>query len=151
MRDGTGFPFDRWIGVVLLVAGAGLFYDTFFFRTFDWDPVGMAFWPRVLLAAMAATAVWHIVKGRVAADKAEPFSSRAFVVFGCGIVYVLLLDTIGFFVLTPVTLFIYSLWLRPVSVRAAASSVVVAIFGTGLVYAIFEFGLDVILPRGFLG
>ena len=151
MRDGAKIPFDRWIGVVLLVVGAGLFGDTFFFRTFDWDPVGMAFWPRVLLGAMGAIAVWHIVKGRVAADTVEPFMPRAFVVFGGGVVYVLLLDTIGFFLLTPVALFIYSLWLRPVSARAVVSSVVVAVFGTGVVYAIFEYGLDVILPRGILG
>ncbi len=151
MGGGAGVLFDRWVGVVLLVAGAALFGETFFFRTFDWDPVGMAFWPRVLLGMMAAVAIWHIVKGRVAADAAEPLTSRAFAVFGGGMVYVLLLDIVGFFILTPAALFLYSLWLRPLSARAAASSALAALFGTGLVYAIFEYGLDVILPRGILG
>ncbi|WP_316979848.1 tripartite tricarboxylate transporter TctB family protein [Shumkonia mesophila] len=151
MRDGSEIPIDRWVGVVLLVVAAGLFYDTFFFRTFNWDPVGMTFWPRVLLAAMAAIAIWHIVKGRVAAGAAERFTLRSFVVFGGGVVYVFLLDYLGFFIITPVALFIYSLWLRPMSARAVVSSVVVAVSGTGLVYAIFEYGMDVILPRGILG
>jgi hypothetical protein len=151
MRDGSDFPFDRWLGVALLAIGAGLFYDTFFFRTFDWDPVGMAFWPRVLLATMAMVAIWHIVKGRVGAEVAERFTPRAFVVFGGGVAYVFMLDYLGFFILTPAALFAYSLWLRPVSMRAIVSAGFVAVFGTGLVYAIFEYGMDVILPRGILG
>lgn len=150
MRDGSEIPFDRWVAVVLLVAGAGLFYDTFFFRTFDWDPVGMAFWPRMLLGGMAAVAVWHIVKGRVGVERAERFTPRAFVVFGGGLAYVFLLGYLGFFIVTPVALFAYSLWLRPLSARAVVSGAFVATVGTGLVYAIFEYGMDVILPRGFL-
>lgn len=151
MRDGSEFLFDRWLGIALLVIAAVLFYDTFFFRTFDWDPVGMAFWPRVLLGGMAAVAVWHIVKGRIGAERADRMTPRAFVVFGGGLVYVSLLDTLGFFIVTPLALFAYSLWLRPLSARAAVSAALVAATGTGLVYAIFEYGMEVILPRGFLG
>ena len=44
---------DRWLGIVLLAICAGLYHETFFFKTFDWDPVGMAFWPRVLLTVLA--------------------------------------------------------------------------------------------------
>jgi len=151
MPDGSNFPFDRCVGIVLLAASAGLLYDTFFFRTFDWDPVGMAFWPRVLLATLALVCVWLIVKGRIGSEAADRFTPRAFTVFAGGAVYVLLLGYLGFFVATPLVLFAYSCWLRPLSVRAVATSAVVAVLGTVLVYAIFEYGMEVILPRGTLG
>lgn len=151
MRDGSQMPFDRWLGIGLLVIGAVLFYDTFFFRTFNWDPLGMAFWPRVLLGALALVSVWHIWKGRIGNEEGERFTPRAFVVFGGGVLYVLGLDYLGFFVATPLVLFVYSLWLRPVSARAVVSSAAVAAVGTGLVYAIFEYGMEVILPRGIFG
>jgi hypothetical protein len=32
-----------------------------------------------------------------------------------------------------------------------ATSAAVAVVGTGVVYAIFEYGMEVILPRGLLG
>jgi putative tricarboxylic transport membrane protein len=151
MHNRANFPFDRCVGIVLLAASAGLFYDTFFFRTFDWDPVGMAFWPRVLLATLALVGVWLIVKGRIGSDAVERFTARSFVVFAGGVVYTFLLGYLGFFIATPLALFAYSCWLRPLSARALATGAVVALLGTGLVYAIFEYGMEVSLPRGLLG
>jgi hypothetical protein len=151
MPDGSNFPFDRCVGIALLAASAGLLYDTFFFRTFDWDPVGMAFWPRVLLATLALVCVWLIVKGRIGSEAAERFTSRSFTVFAGGVVYVFLLGYLGFFIATPLALFAYSCWLRPLSARTVATSAAVAVVGTGVVYAIFEYGMEVILPRGLLG
>ena len=140
---------DRWIGIVLIVLCGFLFYETFFFRTFDWDPVGMAFWPRVLLAVIAAVSVWHIIVGN-AGGTAEPLSRRAFVVFAGAMVYVALLETVGFLILTPIAIFAYSLWLRPLSGRAVLWGVVLAGVGTAALYFLFQEGMTVYLPAGFL-
>lgn len=144
------FAVDRWMGAVLLVIGALLFFETFSFKTFEWDPLGMAFWPRVLIGALAVISIWHIVVGNVGGAM-EPITRRAIaMLFGCfaylgGLVY------LGYFVMTPLMIFATGLWLRPFTTRAALFSAVNAVFGTALVYAIFELGMSVELPRGIWG
>jgi|GEM_PF-5020421 len=142
--------FDRWVGIFFLVVCAGLFYETFFFRTFDWDPVGMAFWPRVLLGVLAVVSVWHIVAGNAGGQPMEAFTRRAFVPFIGGMAYVLLLDPLGFFILTPIAILLYSLWLRPFSGKALLTAACLGIAGTAVIYLIFEFGMNIYLPRGIL-
>jgi len=144
------FAVDRWMGVALLVIGALMFRETFSFRTFDWDPLGMAFWPRLLIAALSIISAWHIVVGNVG-DAMEPITKRAITLFvGC-LAYLGGLAYLGYFIATPVMILVAGLWLRPFTARAAALSVVNAAFGSALVYLIFEFGMSVELPRGIWG
>ncbi len=146
----SGPPFDRWVGLVLLGVSGILLYETFFFRSFDWDPVGMAFWPRVLLAVLGAVSVWHVVAGRAGGGTMEPLSRRAFILFGGAMAYVAALPTVGFLILTPIAIFVYSLWLRPFSRRAVLGAALLAVVGTASIHALFLYGMSVYLPQGFL-
>ena len=141
---------DRWMGVVLLVIGALMLVETFSFKTFDWDPLGMAFWPRVLIVALAVISIWHIVVGNVGGAM-EPITRRAILLlFGC-FAYLGGLAYLGYFVMTPFMIFAAGLWLRPITARAAVFSAINAVFGTVLVYVVFELGMSVELPRGIWG
>lgn len=141
---------DRWLGVALLVLAAVMFVDTFFFKTFQWDPLGMAFWPRVLLGALVALVAYHIVVGNVG-DEMEPMTTRAFIQFGVCMVYLAGLTYLGFFISTPILVFGLGLWLRKPSWKAALLSALSAIICTAAIYLIFEYSMDVELPRGIWG
>lgn len=141
---------DRWLGVVLLVLGGVMFFETFFFKTFDWDPLGMAFWPRVLLGCLAVFVAIHIVKGNVG-DEMEPLSMQAVIQFGVCIAYLFGLMYLGFFIATPILVFGLGLRLREFSPRAVVLSAVAAASSTAIIYLIFEFGMSVELPRGIWG
>lgn len=139
---------DRWLGIFLLLIGGGLFWRTFYFRTFDWDTLGMAFWPRVLLAILALCSVAHIIKGNIGNDVSEPIQKRGIILFFGAISYVFLLDIVGFYLLTPIAACFYSIWLRPFNKHTVITAFILAVGGTFVAYLIFELGMGVYMPRG---
>lgn len=142
---------DRIVGLGILVVGAFLLYETFTFRVVTWEPLGMAFWPRVLLGCLAVIAVHLILRGSLDEGPFHRVESRAFVALAIGTVYVLLLDTIGYVLLTPPFLFVAALLLgRPVTSRKAVGYAFMAVVGTASMYLAFHGGLRVELPQGLL-
>ena len=141
---------DRWLGIAILVIGAFLYYETFFFHEVDWVPLGMAFWPRLLLGSLGVLSVYFIIRGSLDEGPYERLVPMAFaVLLGC-IGYVLLIDAVGWLLLTPVFLFALTVFLGDRSRRTFVHAAMSAAFGTIVVYFIFHYGLDVQLPEGLL-
>ena len=141
---------DRWLGIGIVVVVAYLWYETFFFHEVDWVPLGMAFWPRILLGGLGVLSLYFIVRGRLDKGPYGRLAPTAFAVLvGC-VGYVLLLEAVGWLVLTPLFIFFLTIFLSDRSRRSTIHAAVSAIVGTIIVYFIFHYGLDVQLPEGLL-
>ena len=150
-------PLRRWLGsqdrlvglIVLLVAGF-LFVETFNFKTVNWDPLGLPFWPRVLLALLAVVGVYLVIRGSLDQGPFQPLEWRAFVVLGGALAYVLAIDIVGYLIATPAYLILFHLALGGFSKRHLAEAVTMALIGTGLIYYVFQDMLYVQFPEGVL-
>ncbi len=145
---------DRTVGIGILVFGSILFWETFSFRILDWEPLGMAFWPRVLLGLFGLIGVYFVIRGNVDEEPAEKLDRGAFVALAFGVAYIVALEYVGFLLLTPVFLFVGVLLLRRSRVftrRTLTEAAIVAGLGTAIVYVAFQKALLVQLPEGLLG
>ena len=151
MRMAVKSP-DRYVGIGLLVVCAILFSDTFTFRKTQWELLSMAFWPRLLLLLLAGFAVYLTIKGNLEPKKqVEPLAGKAFLTAAGGFVYVMLLEPIGFLILTPIFIFTFSIIIsRRHLLWRTVESLTTACLGTLAVYAMFELGLNLVLPAGLL-
>jgi hypothetical protein len=141
---------DRVVGIVILVVGALLFHQTFSFRTVDWDPLGLPFWPRIVLGLMAVTAVYLILRNRLDAGPFQRLQGRAFALLGGLSLYVLLLPWLGYLVATPLMLFCFHLALGGVRPARLLEAAVFAAVATWLVALVFEGWLFVQFPEGLM-
>jgi hypothetical protein len=142
---------DRLVGIGLLVVSAILLRETFSFPVNEWEPLGMAFWPRILLGALSLIGVYLIVRGSLDEGPFERLKSKAFAALLAGVGYVLLLPYIGYAILTPLFLFLTSLALtETLDGRRLAESGLMAVAGSIVVYLVFQYGLLVQLPEGLL-
>ena len=139
---------DRAVGLVALVVIAVLFAHTFTFRVVDWDPLGLAFWPRLVLALIAVCALVFVVRGSVAPQEVEPVSARAFRVLAGCVLYVLALPLAGFVLATPVFVALFAYALGRHQRHRVALALALALVTTLAVYLLFQVGLEVQLPRG---
>lgn len=137
--------------MALLVMSVGMFAQTFTFPTFEWDPVGMALWPRILLVLLAALSLWHILRGTVERDPVDPVAPSAFILLAAFAVYVAALSVVGFYASTLIVTFAYSFVLRGGRASDLVPSLVVALVATGAIFAIFEYTLGIYMPRGTWG
>ena len=150
MTDEQRQPQDRWMGIAILLIGAFLLYETFFFHKVDWVPLGMAFWPRILLGGLGVLSVYFIVRGSLDEEPSEGLTFLAFFILAGCVGYALLVETIGWLVLTPVFLFVLTLFLSVRSKRSLIQASLSAVLGTVFVYLLFHYGLGVQLPEGLL-
>lgn len=142
---------DRVVGVGILLGGVVLFGQTFFFKELPWEPLGMAFWPRALLAMLGIIAVYLIIRGRLDEGSSEGPNWRAFCALATGVAYILALPVFGFVLLTPPFIFIAVLLLaNSLDRRHLLQAALTAAFGTAGVYLVFHVGLEVQLPEGLL-
>ena len=142
---------DRVVGVGILLGGAVLFRETFFFKELPWEPLGMAFWPRALLVMLGIFAVHLIIRGRLDEGLSEGPNWRAFCALATGVAYILALPVFGFVLLTPPFIFIAVLLLATaVDRRRLLQAALTAVIGTAGVYLVFHGGLKVQLPEGLL-
>ena len=140
------------VGVVLLCLG--LFVASFHLPRFKWDPVGMAFWPRVLILLLWCLAAFLLVREYAfpRADTAAEVDLRGFRLPLVSLCYAYLLEPIGFAILTPTFLFVVTLgWSKDSEAANRLRAALVAIGGTALVFVVFEVGIQVELPRGLMG
>lgn len=141
---------DRLVGAVMLVGAAFLFAWTYTFRTVEWDPLGLAFWPRVVLGLMLVTGGYLAVRGRLDDGPFKPLQPRAFLVLGGVLGYVFAIDLLGYLIATPLYIVAFHLALGGVSTRHALEAVVSATVGTALIYYVFHEALLVQFPEGLL-
>ena len=142
---------DRIVGIVILLIGGFLFWETFSFRKAEWEPLGMAFWPRIILVMMGIIGVYYTIRGSVDKGPYQKVDPRAFLILLGGIVYVLLLNLLGFLIITPVFIFSFSILLGGTNRSNIIRAVCTAVICTIGVYLVFQKGLLIQLPEGILG
>lgn len=143
---------DRAVGICILFAGTILFRETLSFPPPNWDPLGIAFWPRILLGALMLIGVYLIIKGSLDDGPFERLNWRAFIVLASGVVYTCLLNTIGFILLTPPFMFLAVICLGgSLTKTRVIEAILVAGGGTLFIHLVFVKGLRVFLPEGLLG
>lgn len=141
---------DRLVGIVALAVCAFLFWNTFSFPETHWDALGIAFWPRALLLTMAVIGVYFVVRG-VVVDGFDRVDWRGGVILGFGVVYVLLLEPVGYLLATAPFMFLAVMLIgRRWTPGRMIEATIVAIAGTGTVFFVFQEALLVRLPQGLL-
>lgn len=138
---------DRAVGVVALAVAALLFHETLGFRVVEWDPLGLAFWPRVVLVLLAAFALWFVIRGSVAPDGIEPILPSAFAVLAGCLAYVLALPQLGFTTATLVFVTGFAWLLGRGQRHRLLIAITLALLATAFVHLVFQQGLGVQLPR----
>ncbi len=142
---------DRKIGIGLLLVVLVLFAETFTFPMRPHITLNTDFWPRVLLILLGALSIFLIWKGNLDGLKVDPMHLKAFSVVGFCILYVLLLEPVGFLILTPLFIFTGSIALSKIrNKRRVIEAVVTAAVGTSATFYVFQHGLLVQLPEGLL-
>jgi len=141
---------DRLVGLIVLLVAGFLFVETFNFKTVDWDPLGLPFWPRVLLALLAVLGIYLVIRGSLDQGPFQPLEWRAFVVLGGALAYVLAIDVVGYLIATPLYLILFHLALDGFSRRHLIEAVIVALIATGLIWYVFQDMLFVQFPEGVL-
>jgi putative tricarboxylic transport membrane protein len=142
---------DRKIGIGLLIIVLVLFAETFTFPMRPHIILNTDFWPRVLLALLGGISCFLIWKGNLDGLNVVPMHIKAFSVVGFCILYVLLLELIGFIILTPIFIFVGSITLsKKRNIPRMIEAGVVALVGSAATFFIFQEGLLVQLPEGLL-
>ncbi|MEM7022110.1 MAG: tripartite tricarboxylate transporter TctB family protein [Pseudomonadota bacterium] len=141
---------DRLVGIAIILIGAFLLWETFSFKTVDWDPLGLPFWPRILLGALGVIGIYLIVRGSLDQGPFRPLEIRAFAVLAGALVYVFSIDILGFLVATPLFMFLFHLALGGITRGHLVEAAILAVGGTGLIYYVFQEALWVQFPEGML-
>lgn len=93
--------------VLLLILAGVLTRETFQFRAVPWDPLGLTFWPRVLLAVLAIAVVIRFLELRQTTAPGQDGLVRGLAILAvCG-AFVLALPVLGVYLLTPLFLAIF--------------------------------------------
>jgi len=138
---------DFLVGLVSLPVVAVLANETRHFKEVDWAPLGLAFWPRVLLAVWFVLSFILIAQSFFREGDGERLSAICFVPFILGILFLLAVPVAG--MLGPLWLIAFLIGVlrrgkptaRGVLTSAVASAVIVFV-----VYALFGLGLGVDFP-----
>lgn len=142
---------DRLVGIWTLVLVVLLFWATFYFRKISWEPLGLAFWPRLVLGGMFPVAIFLIIKGDLAPGTSKPINIKAFFPWLAAVVYIWVMPYLGFLIATPLFLFLFVLALGGWNRKVIKDAALTAIITTVVVYLAFQKFLDVLLPEGILG
>jgi hypothetical protein len=142
---------DAIVGAVALVVAGALYWATFYFRAVDWTPLGLAFWPRVILSGLALAALALIVLRQLDAYTRFQLIRAELILFGAIAGFVIALPLLGFLPIGFVYTFGTILWLDDERRLGWVRAALVALVATALTYAVFGLGLNVWLPSGIVG
>ncbi len=141
---------DRILGIAAIVLSAGLFAATFRFPVVDWDPLGMAFWPRILIGLLFFLSLFFVVKGRILPGPPAKVVFRAFIIPAGGIVYVVALQWIGYIAASLIAMALLTRMLVAPGQHRLSLTLLMATTGTTLTYLVFKVLFGVYLPIGWL-
>ncbi len=138
---------DRF--VALIIIGVSIYLYTRTGRFLDEtsvDPISAAFFPRAILIALMACSAWLVLKSKM---PPAVFPAPAGVALGAVqiVVYVMLIEPVGYFIVTPLFLLIFPATL---GYRRWGWLAGLALGGTVLAYGVFTRVLGVPLPMGVL-
>ena len=156
---------DTWIALILLLFCAGAFAETFNIRATAFASIGAEVWPRLVLALLTALTLVYLAQSlargarRGREGDGAPGPPRGlwakvlyyrnpiwcFALFGA---FLVTLPWLG--MLLGGVLFVYAMLtvLGPRDPRAHAVHALIAVVAVGGMWAVFTFGLRVILPEG---
>lgn len=159
----------NWMKILIGTILALLLVLVFFIDSFKLTS-SASFLPRILmllvslLAIFALVEAWykekHHIKEETRIDQPDEeelaeiqdngaINIKRTLIFGVLVAgYILLLDTVGYFIITPLFLLLANYYLKAISLR---NSLLIAIFFTGFVYGIFVAFLKIPVPMGLLG
>ncbi|MCL4765319.1 MAG: tripartite tricarboxylate transporter TctB family protein [Hyphomicrobiaceae bacterium] len=153
---------DGVIGLICFAVSLALLVQSFSLPQLPLTPVGPGFYPRIVLGLLGMAGLGLLLQDLLAARADGPVSGgeprptagvhrRVILLFGIIAAYVLLLPVLGF--RSSTALFVLALqpaieW--PVTARAWAAVVAIAIATPLAAYLVFEKYLLVLLPRGSL-
>ncbi len=150
---------DAWIALVLLLLCAGAFAETFNIRRTAYASIGAEVWPRLILALLTALVLVYLAQSLARGREPGEPGPRGlwarivhyrnpiwcFVLFGA---FLVTLPWLG--MLLGGVLFVYAMLtvLGPRHLRAHLVHALIAVLSVGGMWAVFTFGLRVILPEG---
>lgn len=139
---------DRVFALVLIVL-ASIFYGLIGGLEDPYSPgaLSASTYPRLILGCIIALSCLLIVRP-VSGEKGIDVSLRGLAVILLAAGYIFLIEALGFFVLTPVFLFLVPM---VVGYRHALVSAASAALVTAALYAVFVLVLNIPLPAGLLG
>lgn len=118
---------------------------------------GADFMPKIVGYLLSACAIGFLYQGLKAPKedtKAEKFDFVPLIRFGIAlgllVVYVLLLKTVGFVIMTALYIFAQSLFMVPPEKRNILISAILAVVSSVAIYLVFTRGLSLLLPAGIL-
>jgi hypothetical protein len=142
---------DAIVGVVAIAAAGLLYWATFYFHAVDWTPLGLAFWPRVLLAGLVLASLALMVLRQLDVHPRLHINRAEITLFAAIAGFVIALPILGFLL----TGFAYTLgtilWLDADSRLGWIRATLLAFAATAATYAVFGLGLNVWLPSGLPG
>lgn len=123
--------------------------------------VGADFMPKIVCVLLAICAMGFLIQGLRSpkAEKSEKPAGeiqkssmiRFAVAMGLLLAYALLLQPVGFIIMTVVYIFFQSLLMVPDEKRSYKTSAILAVVSAVVIYFIFSKGLSMQLPKGILG
>jgi len=141
---------DRKVGIVLIVLAGFLFVETLGFPVRKHLILNVTFWPRVILCLLTLLGCGLLVTNK-SADEGSRLKLNAFLTVGAGLVYTVLLEPIGFLLLTPLFIFAANIVLgKKYTMKRFVSAAVISIVGTGCIFFIFQKVMLIQLPEGLL-
>lgn len=151
---------DTIIALVILVACAELYRETYSFRAAPFATMSSGTWPRFVLLLLAALTVALLVQSLLSAAVAPaagpdaatgPISHRvALVCFGLFGAFLVVTPWLGMLVAGMLYVFVMQDVLGPRDAGSRLMHLVIAVLSVGGMWAVFTFALRVILPEGVL-
>ena len=147
----TGFFLhrDRVFALVMIVL-ASIFYALISGLEDPYSPgaLSASTYPRLILGCIIVLSCLLIVRPVSGEEKTGTLSMKGLAVILLSAGYIFLIELLGFFVLTPVFLFLVPLM---VGYRQFVASAASAVLVTAALYAVFVLILNIPLPAGLLG
>ena len=140
---------DRVFALVLIVL-ASIFFALIGGLEEPYSPGALAAstYPRLILVCIIILSCLLIIRPVTGEQGISIISAKGFAVILLTAGYILLLESLGFFVLTPVFLFLVPL---VVGYRHHVANAASAVLVTAALYAVFVLVLNIPLPAGLLG
>ena len=138
---------DRFIALLLI--GIAIFFLTktgTFVEDYTSEPISASFFPRFILISLIVCCSWLAIRSKM---EPVPFPAPKYVLIGAIqiVCYVLLIIPIGYFIVTPVFLFVFP---ASIGYRKWKWLTILAVGGTVFAYVVFLKILGVPLPMGLL-
>ncbi|MEM0922308.1 MAG: tripartite tricarboxylate transporter TctB family protein [Pseudomonadota bacterium] len=151
---------DAWVAIALVLIAGGLMVASFDIREPDYGQLSPAAWPRVILGAVLLLGAIYLVQslreGPRAAAQAAPEGLMAFIshwrnvlwVFALFLIYLLALPFVG--MLIGAMVFVFLLLTVLGGIGRTPIHLAIALVSVGGMWALFTYGLGVLLPSGSL-